>query len=50
MEAGVARRKMVEVGHRTGLAAEILSGLKDGDAVVAHPDETVEDGKKVVVK
>ncbi len=50
MEGGVARRKTVEVGHRTGLAAEILSGLKDGDAVVAHPDETVEDGKKVVVK
>jgi HlyD family secretion protein len=37
----------VGVGHRTGLAAEILSGLKEGEQVVAHPDETVQDGKKV---
>jgi HlyD family secretion protein len=47
---GVARRKTVEVGHRNGLAAEILGGLKDGDTLVAHPDETVEDGKQVGVK
>ncbi len=50
IEGGVARRKTVEVGHRNGLAAEILTGLKDGDTVVAHPDETVEDGKQVGVK
>ena len=47
VEAGVARRRKVEVGHRTGLAAEIVSGLKANDTVVAHPDETVEDGKPV---
>lgn len=50
IESGVARRKIVEVGHRNGLAAEIVSGLKDGDTIVAHPDETVEDGKQVGVK
>ena len=44
---GIAHRQKVEVGHRTGLAAEIVSGLKAGDTVVAHPDETVEDGKLV---
>jgi HlyD family secretion protein len=40
----------VEVGQRNGLAAEIVSGLKDGDVLVAHPDETVDDGKAVVAK
>jgi HlyD family secretion protein len=48
IEDGMAKRRKVEVGHRTGLAAEILSGLKDAEKVVAHPDETVEDGKAVV--
>ena len=47
IDADVARRTKVEVSHRTGLAAEIVSGLKVGDKVVAHPDETVEDGKPV---
>ncbi len=50
IEAGKARRKTVEVGHRNGLAAEILSGLKEGEMLVAHPDETVEDGKQVAAK
>ncbi len=50
IEGGVAKRRMVEVGHRNGLAAEILSGLKEGDTLVAHPDETVEDGKLVELK
>lgn len=50
IDGNVARRKMVEVSHRSGLAAEITSGVKDGDQVVAHPDETVEDGKQVVIK
>ena len=50
IEGGVARRKMVEVGHRSGLAAEITKGLNEGETVVAHPDETVEDGKQVVAK
>jgi HlyD family secretion protein len=50
IEGGVAKRRMVEVGHRNGLAAEILAGLKEGDTIVAHPDETVEDGKQVSLK
>lgn len=42
-----ARAKPVGIGHRAGLATEVVSGLKAGDRVVAHPDETVEDGKRV---
>jgi HlyD family secretion protein len=50
VENSLARRRAVQIGHRNGLAAEILSGLKEGDVVIAHPDETVEDGKKVAAR
>lgn len=49
VEGGVARRRAVQVDHRSGVAAEIVSGLKEGEVVVAHPDETVADGKAVTV-
>ena len=46
-EGGVARKREVTVGHRNGVAAEILGGLKAGEVVIAHPDETVSEGKLV---
>jgi HlyD family secretion protein len=49
VEGGVARRRAVEIGHRTGVAAEVLGGLRKGEIVVTHPDETVADGKAVQV-
>ena len=42
-----ARQVPVEVGQRAGLATQVLSGLKAGDDVVAHPDETIRDGVRV---
>ena len=42
-----ARLTPVEIGQRAGLATQVLSGLKAGDAVVAHPDETIRDGVRV---
>jgi len=42
-----ARLTPVEIGQRAGLATQVLSGLKAGDRVVAHPDETIEDGVRV---
>lgn len=50
VEDSVARRRPVQIGHRSGLAAEIISGLKEGDVVIAHPDETVQEGKKVTAR
>jgi len=50
VEDSVARRRAVRIGHRSGLSAEILSGLKEGEPVITHPDETVQDGKKVEPK
>lgn len=37
----------VEVGQRAGLATEVLAGVAAGDRIVAHPDETIEDGVRV---
>jgi HlyD family secretion protein len=50
VENSIARRREVRIGHRSGLAAEILSGLKEGDIVIPHPDENVQDGKEVAAK
>jgi len=43
-EAGRARLVPVEVGQRNAEFAEILSGLKPGDAIVLHPSDRVGDG------
>lgn len=44
---GRARVQMVTVGHSNGLNSEVLSGLSEGDKVVAHPDESIRDGTRV---
>jgi HlyD family secretion protein len=49
VEGGRARRHRVEVGHRNGLVAEILDGLRAGDRVITHPDDRIEDGVRVQV-
>jgi len=35
------------VGHRNGLQAEILTGLKAGDTVIVQPDGRLADGIRV---
>ncbi len=46
-DTGKAVKRIVQVGRRSGLAAEILSGLKEGETVIARPDDTVKEGGKV---
>ena len=46
-EKGKARRRVVEVGQRNGLAAEILSGLKENEMVVVYPDDSINEGTKI---
>ncbi|MDH3472913.1 MAG: HlyD family efflux transporter periplasmic adaptor subunit [Rhodospirillales bacterium] len=43
-EDGRARRRHVVLGHRTGLEAEITSGLEGGARVVLHPSDRIVDG------
>jgi HlyD family secretion protein len=50
VEAGVARLRRVEVGHRNALEAEILSGLQIGEQLVLHPASEVGDGVSVTFR
>lgn len=45
-----ARLRTVEVGHRNGLAAEILSGIAEGEMVILHPDDSISNGGRVRVR
>ncbi len=46
-EQGKARLRKVEIGQRTGLTAQIVSGLKENERVVAYPDDTISEGTKI---
>jgi len=45
-----AKRVTVEIGQRNGLSAQVLSGVKQGQQVVTHPSEAVENGVEVQVR
>jgi len=42
-----AFKREVKVGQRTGLAAEILFGLAEGEEVISHPDNSIEEGTRI---
>ena len=44
---GRAERRRVEVGQRNGLAAEIVAGLEEGEEIVLHPGDNLDDGVRV---
>lgn len=43
-ENGRARMRTIQVGHSSGLEAEVQKGLSEGDRVVVHPSDRVQDG------
>jgi HlyD family secretion protein len=43
-----ARRRVVTVGQRNTLEAEVLAGLEEGQRVVRHPPRGLDDGDAVV--
>jgi HlyD family secretion protein len=45
--AGRARLRTVALGHRNASEVEIVSGLSEGDEVVVHPSDRIEDGVRV---
>ena len=44
---GKAQERTVQIAHNNGTAAEIQSGLKQGDTVVLHPPDVIVDGAEV---
>ena len=42
-----ARLRNVQLGRRSGLTAQILSGVEAGELVITHPDDSVEAGVRV---
>ncbi len=46
-DKGRARERSVEVGQRNGLTAEIISGIKENEKVIAHPDDSISDGSRI---
>jgi HlyD family secretion protein len=42
-----AQQREVEVGHRTGLVAEILSALVEGEEVIVYPDDSIKQGTRL---
>jgi HlyD family secretion protein len=47
VDGGKARKRSVEIGQRNGLAAEIISGLKENEKLLAYPDDSIREGTKV---
>lgn len=47
VEGGRARRREVALGRRSGLSAEVLSGLTAGEEVVMYPSEAITEGTRV---
>ncbi len=47
VDNGRASLRQVEVGQRSGLRAEIVSGLDAGETLIVHPGSSIEDGTAV---
>lgn len=47
VEQGRAVRRMVDIGRKTGLVAQVRGGLTPGDEVIVHPSDKIVDGVRV---
>jgi HlyD family secretion protein len=47
IENGLAKRREVTVGQQNGLTAQILDGAREGEQVIDHPSEEVDDRVRV---
>jgi HlyD family secretion protein len=47
---GKAVRTRVQIGQRSALEAEVLSGLSERDQVIVHPGDTVADGVAITAR
>jgi HlyD family secretion protein len=49
VEDGRARTRTVTLGQRTGQEAEVTNGVAEGQPVVLHPGDTLQDGTRVEI-
>jgi HlyD family secretion protein len=47
VEDGAAAARKVELGESNGIETEVLSGVAEGDTVIAYPSDSVRDGVSV---
>lgn len=47
---GKALKRRVEIGQKSGLAAQLLSGAGEGERVIVHPDDRLKDGVRVTTR
>ncbi len=50
VENGRAKKVDIQLGQRNGLQAQVLSGLTEGEQVITHPGEAIEEGVLVEVR
>jgi HlyD family secretion protein len=50
VENGRARLRTIEIGRQNDLEAQVLSGLEEGEQIVTHPGDKLDDGVQVFVR
>lgn len=46
-QAGRARQRAVEIGHRNQTEVEVIRGIKEGEEVILHPSNQIREGVRV---
>lgn len=47
---GKAQRRQVEIGQWSDVAVELLQGLSEGESVILHPAEQLDDGRRIALR
>ncbi len=47
-DSQMARLRTVSIGHQNDVAAEVLDGLAEGEPVILHPSDKIDDGTQIV--
>lgn len=47
MENGQAQRRPITIGMQSGLRTQVLDGIQEGEWIVNHPDERIEEGTRI---
>ena len=50
IDDGNARQRLVNLGQRNGLYAQVVAGVEEGEHVIQHPDNALEEGSRVKLR